>query len=176
MSTSVPTPSSEQSEHKGVYYVAGGVTLLLLVGVGAYMALRKPSVPPASKSGKSSKTPSTPPAPSTTTTTDGVGQPTTPPPPPTALPACLARTAPIYVGCGYAYGSRDSAKAQCASEPTVQKFIGDGIPNSDPCLLARSTTMYQGCGNVYASKDERNKQCPNVSDPDVKWIGDGLRS
>jgi hypothetical protein len=48
----VPPGSPEKS--KTPIYIAGGVVLLLVVGIGVYLALRKPSVTAASPGGKKS--------------------------------------------------------------------------------------------------------------------------
>lgn len=94
----------------------------------------------------------------------------------TKLP-CLARSAPIYVGCPtagpFAYGLQSTNNGQCGLPATTFSFIGDGIPNSDPCRLARGSPFYR-CGTfVYASQDAWQNQCGQDGGI-VYWIGDGL--
>lgn len=85
----------------------------------------------------------------------------------------MTRGAPVYEGCGYAYGKQAVEKQSCGESKGTLQFIGDGIPESNPCKLPRGTVMYKGCGYLYASEFQRNAQCGS-NEGTLQFIGDGL--
>jgi hypothetical protein len=93
MPPTIPPGSPEKS--KTPVYLAGGVVLLLVVGIGVYLALRKPSTPAASSGGKKS---------SSATPTQ-----TPPPPPPVAAPP-EPETFAVRRGDRYSTAKADAAK------------------------------------------------------------------
>jgi hypothetical protein len=105
-----------------------------------------------------------------------------------AVNPCLPDNATIYVGCGFAYGSKTEASQQCgASRIKEYSLVTLG---KNPCSIPRTAqTIFltecknsvTGLPNAYMHPDdvEKNTALPNFCGKSrmvVKWIDDGLSS
>jgi len=99
---------------------------------------------------------------------------------------CLSDNSTIYVGCGYAYGSKEAGKLQCGPNLKEYTLVTSG---KNPCELPRAskTIILTNCINsqtgkpnayinLQDAKEAKNSSSEKTCDDMTlaKWIGDGL--